>query len=333
MHEAPLRRLLRAAALVAMLVAASVLSLTVEPAAAATAAKPRACAYARHSHATMRSLERLVGHTFSCAVVFNDASPDWHAWERPWFIAHPSPNLNWGRWATAPGTSRLLVISQSLTPDSVLHGDWRRAGARGRYDGHFTALARNLVAAGLGRSVIRLAHEANYEGSKNPVGRTRSDQLAWRRFWARAVRTMRRVPGARFRFDWTINANWQPLPLSSIYPGDGVVDIIGIDAYDAGVRQATNRWHVVATRADGVDEVAGFARNHRKPMSFPEWGLMPRGPRWLGGGDDPAYIDGMARAFRRNRVAYQAYFYAGDTAAQLRRSPRSLARYRALLRR
>ena len=180
--------------------------------------------------------------------------------------------------------------------------------------------------------MIRLAHEANYEGSKNPVGKTRAQQLDWRRFWARAVRAMRRVPGAHFRFDWTINANYQPLPLASIYPGNGVVDIVGIDAYDAGVRQAANRWHVVATRRDGVDEVARFARSHGKPMSFPEWGLMPRGKRWLGGGDDPGYIDGIARTIRPNRVAYQAYFYAHDTAAQLRRSPRSLARYRAMLR-
>jgi beta-mannanase len=223
------------------------------------------------------------------------------------------------------------VITQTLTPDSVLHDDWRQDGARGRYDRHFTALARNLVAAGLGGSVIRLAHESNYEGNKNFVGNTRAEQLAWRRFWARAVRTMRRVDGAQFSFDWTINAYWQPLPLASIYPGDGVVDIVGVDAYDSGVRETTGRWRVVATRPNGVNAVADFARAHDKPLSIPEWGLMPRGPRWLGGDDDPEYIDGIARTLRRNRVAYQAYFYAGDTAAQLRRSPRSLARLRALL--
>jgi hypothetical protein len=302
------------------------------PDTASSAPRNRACVYTRHSHATLRAFERLVGHTFSCAVVFNDAAPDWRSWERPWFVGHPDKNLNWGRWATAPRTSRRLVITQSLTPDSVLHTDWRRDGARGRYDRHFTALARNLVAAGLGSSVIRLAHESNYEGSKNPVGSTKAQQLAWRRFWARAVRTMRRVPGARFSYDWTINAYWQPLPLASIYPGDDVVDIVGIDAYDAGVRETIGRWRIVATRQNGVNAVAGFARAHRKPLSLPEWGLMPRGTRWLGGGDDPAYIDGIARTLRTNRIAYQAYFYAGDTAAQLRRSPRSLARLRALLR-
>ncbi len=292
----------------------------------------RACAYTKHSHATLKTFQRMVGHTFSCAVVFNDAAPDWRGWERPWFIHHGDKNLNWGKWATAPGTSRRLVISQSLTADSVLRTDWRRDGARGRYDSHFLNLARNLVAAGLGGSVIRLAHEANYEGSKNPVGTTAAQRLAWRKFWARAVRTMRRVPGAHFSFDWTVNAYWQPIPLATIYPGDDVVDIVGVDAYDAGVRQATGRWHVVATRTNGVNAVARFARSHRKLLSIPEWGLMPRGARWQGGGDDPGYVDGIARTLRTNRIAYQAYFYAGDTALQLRRSPKSLARLRALLR-
>jgi hypothetical protein len=59
---------------------------------------------------------------------------------------------------------------------------------------------------------------------------------------------------------------------------------------------------------------------------------MPRGARWLGGGDDPAYVDGIARVLRTRRVAYQAYFYAHDTAGQLRRSPRSRRRLRALYR-
>ncbi len=164
------------------------------------------------------------------------------------------------------------MITQSLTPDSVLRGDWRQDGARGRYDRHFTAFARNLVAAGLGGSVIRLAHESNYEGNKNFVGTSRSDQLAWRRFWARAVRTMRRVHGAHFSFDWTINAYWQPLPLASIYPGDGVVDIVGIDAYDAGIRETSDRWRVVATRPNGVNAVAALRPRPPQAAEHPRMG-------------------------------------------------------------
>ncbi len=181
--------------------------------------------------------------------------------------------------------------------------------------------------------MIRLAHEANYGGSKNPAGRTATQQRAWRRFWRRAALAMRRVPGARFRFDWTVNAAYEPIPLGRFYPGDDAVDIVGVDAYDAGVRATRDRWHALASRPVAIDDVARFATRHGKPLSIPEWGLMPRGPQWLGGGDDPAYVDGIARVLRTRRVAYQAYFYAHDTAAQLRRSPRSLQRLRVLYRR
>ena len=320
------RRLRRTCAL------ATVALLALAPAAGAHA-RARACVYAAHRHSTMRQFERLVGRPLDCAVVFNNAAPDWGSWERPWFVTHGDPDLNWGRWATAPGTSRLLVISQSLTPDSVLETDWRTLGARGRYDRHFTTLARNLVAAGLGRSVIRLAHEANYGGSKNPVGASRAQQGAWRRFWRRAVLAMRRVPGAHFRYDWTLNAAFEPVPLQRIYPGNDVVDIIGVDTYDAGLRASAGRWRKLASRPLGINDVARFAARHAKPISIPEWGLMPRGRRWLGGGDDPAYVDGLDRVLRTRRVAYQAYFFAHDTAATLRRSPRALRRVRALYRR
>jgi Glycosyl hydrolase family 26 len=312
--------------------AATALVLLAPAGSAAGHPRARACVYAAHSHRTMQRFERMVGRTLDCAVVFNNAAPNWHYWERPWFVSHNDPDLNWARWATAPHTSRLLVISQSLTPGSVLGGDWRTAGAWGRYDAHFTALARNLVAAGLGRSVIRLAHEANYAGSTNPVGARRFQQLAWRRFWRRAVRAMRRVPGAHFRFDWTVNAAFDPIPLARIYPGNDVVDMVGVDAYDAGVRATRGRWHALASRPVAIDDVARFAARHHKPLSIPEWGLMPRGRQWLGGGDDPAYVAGIDRVLRTRRVAYQAYFYAHDTAAQLRRSPRALRRVRALYR-
>ncbi len=45
---------------------------------------------------------------------------------------------------------------------------------------------------------------------------------------------MRSVAGAHFAFEWDVNALVRPTPLSSFYPGDDVVNIIGIDAYEPG---------------------------------------------------------------------------------------------------
>jgi hypothetical protein len=139
---------------------------------------------------------------------------------------------------------------------------------------------------------------------------------------------MRSVPGAHFRFDWSVNAAWRPIPFKRFYPGDDVVDYIGIDAYDSGIHAMTRRWDVVFGRANGVRDAIAFARAHHKPLSIPEWGVGRRGLKSLAGGDDPAYVDGIASVVRRNRVAYQCYFYAHEWADQLAAGTRSLASYR-----
>ncbi len=286
------------------------------------------CVYSAESVDVLQAFERLVGRQINCGLVFNNAAADWSAWERPWFIVDKSPALDWGSWATARGTHRQLIISQNLFPSSLNGTDWLRAGAAGRFAAHARALARNLVAAGLGHSVIRLAHEANDTASPYSIGSTPRQWGLWRRFWRLTVLAMRSVPGAHFLFDWCVNAYWRPIPLSDWYPGDDVVDLIGIDAYDSGVPPGANRWQRIYTQPDGIRDVLEFAAEHDKPVSLPEWGLMTPGPPNLGGGDDPAYVNGMARVVRENPVAYQAYFYNLTSSWLLRTSPRSLAAYR-----
>src|SRR4051794_35913861 len=269
----------------------------------------------------------MVGRDIDCALVYNDASPDWAGWENPWFLHHPDPNLNWAHWATAPGTSRQLIITQNLFPSSENNADWRDAGARGDYASHAVALARNLVAAGLGDAVIRLGHEANGTWYPDSIGSTDSDFARWVAFWRQTVLAMRSVPGANFRFDWCVNAAWRPIALSKFYPGDDVVDIVGIDAYDSGVNPGLDRWSTIWSRTGGVRDVLTFATAHGKPLSIPEWGVGTP-DQSLAGGDDPAYVDGIAGVVRDNRVAYQAYFDNYQWATQLANGPLSLAAYR-----
>jgi hypothetical protein len=286
------------------------------------------CAYAFHHLSTFRKFQRMVGRTIDCALVYNDASPNWAGWENPWFAHHPDADLNWGRWATAAGTKRTLIITQNLFPASVNRANWRAAGARGAYVRHAKALARNLVAGGLGSAVIRLGHEANGTWYPDSIGSTSRDFRLWRKFWRRTVLAMRSVPGAHFRFDWSVNAAWRPIPFRRWYPGDDVVDYIGVDAYDSGIQSMSRRWDVVFGRTNGVRDAIAFARAHRKPLSIPEWGVGTPGLTSLAGGDDPAYVDGIAAVVRHNRVAYQCYFYAHEWADQLAAGTRSLRSYR-----
>ena len=124
---------------------------------------------------------------------------------------------------------------------------------------------------------------------------------------------MRSVPGAKFEFDWTVNAGYQALDLDSYYPGDDVVDIVGVDAYDSSVHHDTypssqQRWIRIAGQPGGLLEVLAFAKQHNKPLSIPEWGLAAPGAPMYGAGDNPRYIDGIAEIVRTNRVRYHSYF-------------------------
>lgn len=303
---------------------------------AATRAQPdggakRSCVYPGAGIGGLAPVGGLLRRDFDCAQVYNDASPTWEGWEDPWFTHHPDPNLNWARWATAPGRHRQLIVTQNLFPASETNAGWLRRGARGAYAHHARALARTLVARGLGRVVIRLAHEANGTWYPYSIGTSRLELARWRRFWRLTVLAMRSVPGADFRFDWCVNAAVRPIPPASFYPGDDVVDIVGVDAYDGGVPgevpAGDRRWRTIYTRRGGIRDMLRFARAHGKPLSIPEWGIGPA-DRNLSAGDDPAYVSGLASVVRNNRVAYQGYFYAHEWGSQLAASPASLAIYR-----
>ena len=113
-----------------------------------------------------------------------------------------------------------------------------------------------------------------------------------------------------------------------------VVDIIGVDSYDAPAsgrspRAPTARLDDLFNQRLGLTAVVEFARAERKPISIPEWGLVASGYA-DGAGDDPLYIDAIALVVRSNVVRYQSYFSA-DPSGQgvpLTDAPRSLAAYR-----
>jgi beta-mannanase len=134
---------------------------------------------------------------------------------------------------------------------------------------------------------------------------------------------MRSVTGAHFRFDWTVNAAIRPLPLAAFYPGDDVVDIVGVDLYDFDPQTGTAPWLRFYRAPDGGAQMAAFAKAHRKPLSIPEWGTTAKA-----GTDDPAFVNGIAQLTRTGNVAYQAYFFAHDSAGRLVAGAKSLSAYR-----
>jgi hypothetical protein len=293
-------------------------------------ATTRTCVYSGDTLSGLRAFDRLVHANISCVVVFDDAAPDWDAWELPWFTYNRIANENWSRFASSP--SHQLIITLNLFPSSLNTTAWRSIGATGGYVSHARTLARNLVRRGFGHAIIRLAHEANGTWYADNVGSTRAQWSEWKEFWRQTVIAMRSVPGAHFSFNWCIAAGYRPIPFSAYYPGNDVVNSIGVDIYDEGLPSGepplgTTRWTYQYDRPGGIGAIVRFARLQHEPLSIPEWGLVPIASG--GDGDDPVFTEGIARLVRRTDALFQAYFFAESGATVLQTAPMSLAIYRA----
>lgn len=219
------------------------------------------------------------------------------------------------------GTRYRQVYSLAMLPEDP--ADTMERGATGEYDHYFTELAQRLVEANQGDAIIRLGWEFNLEQSRWAT----DDPQVFKDYFRHVVAAMRTVTGQQFEFDWNPNNGKAKYDAVDYYPGNDVVDYIGIDAYDTGwgfhtypypsdcdqecrSDRQTNAWNrSIYGGARGLRFWSDFARSKGKPMSLPEYGLWERADQH-GGGDDPDYLRRM-HAFisdPKNRVAYHAYF-------------------------
>ncbi|MGN6607524.1 MAG: hypothetical protein ACTHMS_11030 [Jatrophihabitans sp.] len=203
--------------------------------------------------------------------------------------------------------------------------------ANGAADQYFTTYAHNLAALGRGTADLRIGWEFN--GDWMPWSAT--DPTAFVAAFRHVARLFKTVlPQATI--DW--NGNWGGSqsghdPFTELWPGDDVVDVVGLDAYDGGwVPARTAAEFATWAAADhGLDAWLAFAQQHGKKLALPEWGDLAN----EADGDNPAFIDGMVGFFRAHAadLAYEAYFndtnsafYTTGGATSL---TRSAAEYRA----
>ncbi|MFE6777640.1 glycoside hydrolase family 26 protein [Streptomyces sp. NPDC057702] len=230
----------------------------------------------------------------------------------------------WTNWRRAD-PARLLVLNVPLlerneanVPDDEVRALLRR-GADGEFDHHFRTLARRLVRLGAPDTVIVLGWEMN---GVTYTGRCAPDPTAWREYWRRVVGAMRSVPGQRLRFDFAPSRGEDAIGWTACYPGDDVVDILGMDTYDQPPGEDF---------ADYVDQPYGlrhqveFASAHGKPVSYPEWGLFRNG-------DNPDFVRGMLEWMAEHPPVYQTITdYCPHGVWECGRSPRSAEAFRDAL--
>lgn len=231
------------------------------------------------------------------------------------------PTWEIGQWTSSNAKGITPLFSLPLWPSK---GTYSFAeAAAGDYNQYFVTLAKNLVSAGLGNAILRLAWEPDgnwYRWSITNELQAQQYAEAWRQI----VGAIQQVPGQHFGFDWCMNmipvTGWSP---ADAYPGNQYVTEIGEDVYDfnqPGVpnQAPADRWNFLVNHPYGLAWQASFAAAHGKPISFPEWGLVakPTDPQKVGG-DDPMFIQNMHNWFMNHNTALESYFNSINAGAQL----------------
>jgi hypothetical protein len=217
--------------------------------------------------------------------------------------------------------------------------------AAGNHDAAWRGVATNLVANGRGDSVVRIGWESNLRDWRWQA--TAANAAQYKAAFRHIVQVMRATaPGLKFEFGVACGSGLSGsgdrlAPLTAVYPGDDVVDLVGCDIYDWWNTHATNDAQFASNVArnsagPGVQDVADFARAHGKGASYGEWGLAKNQNGNNGGGDNAFFVDAMYRFFTANRdvVVFENYFdepdpYIGNS-IQTGQNPNAGARYQAL---
>ena len=177
--------------------------------------------------------------------------------------------------------------------------------ATGAHDSDFASFAQMLVAAGRGDSDVRLGWEFN--GNFMPWSAW--DAQTFVAAFRHAALAMKSVaPGLTIDYDGNLGVSQCGNdPFGNLYPGDDVVDVIGVDAYDNQWNHVSDAssWEHFHAQPGGLDDWYAFAQQHGKPLSVPEWGLDK-----TGGADNPVFMQAMFSWFQSHAagLAYESYF-------------------------
>ncbi|MFJ8508795.1 glycoside hydrolase family 26 protein [Streptomyces avermitilis] len=194
-----------------------------------------------------------------------------------------------------------------------------RRGAAGEFDEHYRRLAERLVDLGVPDTVLVLGWEMNGITYTHRCG---PDPEAWKTYWNRIVTTMRSVPGQKFRFDFTPSRGRDAVPWTDCYPGDDTVDIIGMDTYDQPQGMSFDEQ---VAEPYGLQKHVDFAKEHGKPISYPEWGLFRNG-------DNAVYMRRMLAWMDEHKPLYNTLTdYCPHGVWRCRQNPKAAEAYRSAL--
>ena len=290
-------------------------------------------AYEALFEANFASFAAAMGATPKLITTYIDYTQQVSSW--------PS-NANWQAWSNAksPVANQLIpvigfpmatIASGALTPDQQF-----QAFAAGQYDSAIQGVVQAWVNNGFKKLVFRLGWEMNITGPTYAGSDTQS-QADWVKAFqhiSRAIKRTAKSLGANAQIVWNPNAtNYSDAnALTSLYPGDSYLDIIGVDMYggmypfadswspaqyhdwDTGLEDSTvsefiadpiNRahyWSYPAAEkwaldcsgghAQSLTQIIQFAHAHGKEIAIPETGA---GATPTDIADDPTFPQWLAQ--------------------------------------
>ncbi len=196
--------------------------------------------------------------------------------------------------------------------------------ARGDFDTHYNTLAQTIKDNAGANAIVRLGWEYNGGNGSFPWGvhnmQTNVDDTTTYKACFRHIAGILKAKSADFKIDWTsMKAGKMIVSVAEAYPGDDVVDIIGVDYYNTGEIATTDQasWDKAMPKLYhggplGLQKWLDFAKSHGKKLSIPEWGQM--NTLHGGVGDAPFFISAMYAFMKTNaaNIAYDSYFNCGD---------------------
>ncbi|MCB1882646.1 MAG: hypothetical protein KDG89_01420 [Geminicoccaceae bacterium] len=207
--------------------------------------------------------------------------------------------------------------------------------AQGAFDTYFRRAAQAVARRGKKDTVFSLGWEANGSWYSWSIGSQPEAYKACFRHVAGVIRGV--IKGATI--EWSMAKQGHiTYSVEKAYPGDDVVDIVGLSFYDRYPNYpSTQTWNVSLQKSNnggpgGLGTWLNFAKKHGKKLAVGEWGVSDG----IGGGtDNPVFIKGMVDFFKKNAayIAYESYYNAGGGTFQIypeSYNPKAGAMYRTL---
>ena len=211
----------------------------------------------------------------------------------------------------------------------------------GKLDGTFRDIGKKLTKDGLSAAIVRLGWEAN---GTSYAWSIRSQAEPYKQCFKRLAGILRKE-APKIQIEWSMRKdNGASVGAHQLYPGNDVVDLIGVSMYDR--YPSTNnqsQWDSAYRETKqggpkGVGTWLDFAKSKGKKLALAEWAVSDGQPS--SSKDNAFFVEKIWQFLKSNSssIAYEAYFNCVNTGAGIymiypeKNNPQASSKYKQLWR-